>query len=216
MFAPAFGMADLLRQHVRHPVGRRPHALADLRPAAQPARQADIDVLVLVRLDPRGVAHLVLADHRTGLDRGVDLVAGAVEEAGVDEHHAILRRVDARLQVDRGAPLLVHDAHLQRVAREAQHVLDAREDRVGECHLLGAVHLRLDDIDRAGPAVAQRPLPFRSCIAISDVTAASSRPSGVSPPDASSTASVYMWWPTLRTSMRLRPGKVSVPPPGVV
>ena len=149
-------VADLLRQHVGHAVGRGPHPLADLRPPAQSARQPDIDVLVLVRLDPRGVAHLVLADHRTGLDRGVDLVAGAVEEAGVDEHHPILCRVDARLQVDRGAPLLIHDAHLQRVAREAQHVFDTREDRVGECHLLRAVHLRLDDIDRAGPAVARR------------------------------------------------------------
>ena len=45
-------MADLLRQHVGHAVGRRPHALADLRLAAQPAGQADIDVLVLVGLDP--------------------------------------------------------------------------------------------------------------------------------------------------------------------
>jgi hypothetical protein len=45
-------MADLLHQHVRHPVRRRPHALADLRLAAQAALQSDIDVLVLIGLDP--------------------------------------------------------------------------------------------------------------------------------------------------------------------
>ena len=154
---PGLRVADLLRQHVRHPVRRRPHALADLRLAAQAAGQADIDVLVLVGLDPGGALHVVLADHRPGLHRGVDLVAGAVEEAGVDEHHAMLRRGDAGLQVGRGAPLLVHDAHLQRVARQAQQILDAGEQRVGEGDFVRAVHLRLDDVDRAGARIAQRP-----------------------------------------------------------
>jgi hypothetical protein len=37
-------MADLLGQHVRHLVGRGPHALADLGLAGQAAGQADIDV----------------------------------------------------------------------------------------------------------------------------------------------------------------------------
>ena len=42
-------------------------------------------------------------------------------------------------------------------------------------------------------------------MAISAVTAASSIPSGIGSPASSSTASVIMWWPTLRTSIRLRP-----------
>ena len=46
------GMADLLLQHVGHAVGRGPHALADLRLARQAAGEADIDVAVLVGLDP--------------------------------------------------------------------------------------------------------------------------------------------------------------------
>ena len=66
------------------------------------------------------------------------------------------RGADARLQVDGGAPLLVHDAHLERVARQRQHVLDAGEQLVGEGHFVRPVHLRLDDIDRARAAVAQR------------------------------------------------------------
>ncbi|MCY1303025.1 hypothetical protein D9M70_527130 [compost metagenome] len=82
------------------------------------------------------------------------LVAGAIEEAGIDEDHAIGRRGDAGLEVDTGAPLLVHDAHLQRVPGQPEQVLDAAEELVGEGHLGRAVHLRLDDIDAAGARVA--------------------------------------------------------------
>jgi hypothetical protein len=120
-------VADLLGHHVGHPVGRGPHALADLRLAGQAAGEADIHVVVLVRLDPGRAPHLVLAQHRPRLHGGVDLVAGAVEKAGVDEHDAVRRGGDAGLEVDRGAPLLVHDAHLEGVAGEPQHVLDAAE-----------------------------------------------------------------------------------------
>ena len=62
----------------------------------------------------------------------------------------------------------------------------------------------------------RRALGLRSCIAISEVTAASSIPSGMSAPCSSSTASVNMWWPTLRISIRLRPGKVMSLPSGAV
>ena len=150
------GMADLLLQHLGHPVGRGPHALADLRPAAQAAGEADIDVAVLVGLDPGGVPHLVLADHRAGFHRGVDLVAGAVEEAGVDEDDPVGGGGDAGGEVGAGAALLVHDAHFQRVRRQAEHGFDAGEDLGGEGDLVGAVHLRLDDVDRAGAAVLPR------------------------------------------------------------
>ena len=80
-------VADLLFQHVGHPVRHCPHALADLRPAGKPACEADIDVPVLIGADPGRALHIRLADHRTGFHRGVDFVTGPVEEAGVDEDH---------------------------------------------------------------------------------------------------------------------------------
>jgi hypothetical protein len=85
----------------------------------------------------------------------VDLVAGAVEEARVDEHEALAGAADALLQIDGGAPLLVHDAELERVALHAQGVLDAGEQVHGEADLVGPVHLRLDDVHAAGAGVAQ-------------------------------------------------------------
>jgi hypothetical protein len=50
----------------------------------------------------------------------VDFIAGAVEEAGVDEKDAILRRADAFLEVHRGAAFLIHDAHFEGVCRQAK------------------------------------------------------------------------------------------------
>jgi hypothetical protein len=81
-------VADLLLEHRGHQVGHGPHALADLRLAAQPALQPDQHVAALVGLDPGAALHVALADHRPGLHGGVHLVAGAVQEAGVDEGHA--------------------------------------------------------------------------------------------------------------------------------
>ncbi len=60
------GMAELLRQHVRHLVGRGPHALADLGMAGQAVDQTVIDVPVFIGLDPGLRLHVVLADHWTG------------------------------------------------------------------------------------------------------------------------------------------------------
>ncbi len=57
------------------------------------------------------------------------------------------------------------------------------EDLAGQRDFIGAVHLRLDDIDRARAAVLRLgPLPLRSWIASRPATAASSRPSGISSP----------------------------------
>ena len=146
-------MGDLLGQHGGHAVGRRPHALADLRAAGQAAGEPGVDVAVLIGLDPGGGPHVGLAHHGAGFHRGVDLVAGAVEEAGVDEDHPAARRVDRGGKVRRGAAFLVHDAHLQRIAVHAEPVLDEGEQAVGEGDLLRTVHLRLHDVDRAGDAV---------------------------------------------------------------
>ena len=118
-----------------------------------------------------------------GFHGGVDLVAGAVEEAGVDEDDAVLRGADAGLEIDGGAALLVHDAHLDGVARQAQSVLDPVEQVVGEGHFLRPVHLGLHDIDASRCGCCGVALPrFRSCSAISVVNSASSMPSGTSLP----------------------------------
>ena len=158
---PGARMSDLLHQHIRHPVRRRPHALADLRAAAQPALQTDIDVLILIRLDPGGVAHLVLADHRPRFHRGVHLVARAIQEAGVDEYHPVLRGMDAGLQIAGGPPFLIHDAHFQGVASQAQDVLDASEQGVRERHLLRPMHLRLHNINTTRSAVLDMSLAIQ-------------------------------------------------------
>ena len=53
--------------------------------ARQSGAKPDIDILILVGGDPDGALHVVLAHHRARFHRRVDFVAGAVEEAGVDE-----------------------------------------------------------------------------------------------------------------------------------
>src|SRR5690606_16028645 len=148
------GVTDLLLQHAGHQVGHGPHALADLRTAGQAEVQTVVDVPVLVGGDPLLALHGSLAYHRAGFHGGVDLVTGAVEEAGVDEHHALAGFLDAGLEVDRGTALLVHDAHLQGVALQTQQVFHAVEQFVGERHFFRTGHLRLDNVDRALAGVA--------------------------------------------------------------
>ena len=111
------GWPILAASIVCHPVGRGPHALADLGAAGEAGGQADLDVALLIGRQPGLGLDRVLAHHRAGFHGGVDLVAGAVEEAGVDEHDAVARGVDAGREVGAGAALLVHDADLDGVAR---------------------------------------------------------------------------------------------------
>lgn len=85
----------------------------------------------------------------------MDFVAGTVEEARVDEADALRGILDAGLEVHRGAALLVHDADLHSVGGHRQYLLDAAEDIDRERDLIRAVHLRLDDVDRALAAVLQ-------------------------------------------------------------
>ena len=79
----------------------------------------------------------------------MDFVAGPVEEARIDEGNPVPRKPDALLEIDGGSPFLVHDADLDGVPRQAKNFLDPGKDPVGEANLLGAVQLRLDDIDRS-------------------------------------------------------------------
>ena len=111
-----FGVACLQAEHFGHTIRHGPHALADLRPAGHAASQPHIDIVVLISCDPCGGFHIRLADHGACLDGSVHFIARAIQEAGVDEAHAILRRADHFLQIHRGTAFLVHDAHFQRTA----------------------------------------------------------------------------------------------------
>ncbi|CEG06811.1 hypothetical protein BN961_00181 [Afipia felis] len=122
--------------------------------AGKAVEQAGVDVGILVSLDPGACLHLGLTDQRAGFDRSVDLVAGAVEEAGVDEADALGCVLDAVLEVDGGAAFLVHDADLERVGRQRQHFFHASEQTHGQRHFIRAMQLRLDDINRTSAAVA--------------------------------------------------------------
>ena len=84
-----------------------------------------------------------------------NLVAGAVEEAGVDEDHPGVRGADALGEVHGGPPLLVHDADLDGVSSEAEGILHPPEQLHGGGDLFRAVELRLDDVDAAGAAVRE-------------------------------------------------------------
>src|SRR5690554_7876888 len=148
-------VADLLFQHAGHQVRHRPHALADLGAATEAAGQTGIHVPVLVGLDPGRAFHPALADHGACFHGGVDLVTGAVEEAGVDEHHALLGGTDTLFQVDGGAALFVHDAHLHGEAGQVEGIFHTAEQLVGKGHFFRTMHLRFYDIDGAGGRVAE-------------------------------------------------------------
>ena len=132
--------------HMPLPICARP-----ARPQARPMST----LASLVGGDPGLRLHVGLAHHRAGLHRGVDLVAGAVEEAGVDEGHARLaaRMHSLRLTVVRRSSSMMPIFTV--FGGRPSDLLDVREDLVGEGHFLGAVHLRLDDVDRARARVAQ-------------------------------------------------------------
>ena len=135
-------MPALRLEHGGHRVGRGPHALADLGPSPQSGPKADVHVPVLVGADPRRFLHVRLGDDRAALHHGVDLVAGAVQEAGVDEDDPLAGGADAFLQVDGSAPLLVHDADLEGVGADPEGLFDPGEERYRGRDFLRAVHLR--------------------------------------------------------------------------
>src|SRR5690606_22924361 len=136
-----------------HQIRHGPHALADLRLATQTAIQPDQHVVALVGLNPGSPFHVAFAQYGASFHDAVHLVASAVEESGVDECHTVARRADAGLEVDAGTAFLVHDANLEGVARQADHVFDTTKQLIGEGHFSRAMHLRLDDVDAAGTRV---------------------------------------------------------------
>ncbi len=101
-----------------------------------------------------------LAHHRPGLHRRVDLVAGAIEEAGVDEDDPVLHRVDAGRQIGavRRSSSITPTLIVCRFSPSRSSTASNR--RVGERRLVRPVHLRLDDIDRPGARVGEPTQPL--------------------------------------------------------
>ena len=153
------GMSDFQAEHVGHQIRHGPHALANLRATGKAAGQTNLHVVLFIRSNPGGVFHVAFADHRASQHGRVDFVTGAIKETGVDERHTAFRRLDARLQVHRRAPLLIHDAELHGAVRQAEHFLHAPKQLAGKGHFGRAVHFGLDDVDTALARVAQTRLP---------------------------------------------------------
>src|SRR3546814_11282934 len=86
--------------------------------ALKAAGKADIDVPVLIGLDPSRRLDRILADDGACLHRGVDFVARPVEKAGVDEEHPVARGGDAGRQIGAGPPLFGHSSEETRVGKE--------------------------------------------------------------------------------------------------
>src|SRR5262245_40829161 len=84
----------------------------------------------------------------------MDLVAGSIQKPGIDKNQTLARGAYAFLEVNRGAPLLVHDADLKSVALQFESPLDALEQLNSGSDFLGPMLFRLDDIDAAGFAVS--------------------------------------------------------------
>ena len=139
----------------------------------------------------------------------MQLVAGAVQEAGVDERHPAAGGVDAGLEVGRGAPLLVHDAELDRAAAQPEQVLDGREEIVGEADLVGSVHLRLHGVHRRRcGSCASSPRPWMSTRLHSAVSTASRMPfRHLLARRCRRIASEVIRCPTWRTNSSERPGQ---------
>ena len=92
----------------------------------------------------------------------MDLVAGAVEESGIDEDNARFRGADTFLQIDRCPALFIHDSHLDGIGRQPQNILNRAEDFVGKGNFVRAMHFWLYDIH--GPCGRIPPgLQIRQC-----------------------------------------------------
>ncbi len=153
-------VCHFLAQHVGHQIGHGPHAFANLGASAQAAGQAHQHVVALVGLNPRAAFHVAFAHHGAGLHGGVHLVAGAVKKAGVNKGHAVTCGGNARLEVDAGAALFVHDANFDGGLGQAKHALNAFKNLAGKGHFVGAVHFGLNDVHRALARIAYAVLPF--------------------------------------------------------
>ena len=106
--------------------------------------------------DPAGCFHFGFADHWPGVHRGMHFVTSAIEKAGVDEDDAVFDGVDTGRKVSACPAFLVHHADFDRVARQAEHILNRIEQVVGKPAFFWPVLFGLHDIDAARTAVAVR------------------------------------------------------------
>ena len=149
------GMSNLLRNHISHAIRRGPHAFADLRMTGQSTCQPHINIIIFISLDPSRRAHVILAHHRTCFKRGVDFIARAIQKACIDEHQPMLGRRNTSSQIHTGAPLFIHNADFDRIARQAEQILYPRKKIIGEAHFIRPVHFWFHNIDRALARIAQ-------------------------------------------------------------
>ena len=97
---------------------------------------------------------------------------------------------------------------------EAQQALDRGEQFAGKADLLGPMHLGFDDVDRAGPRIAPR--AGAAQVVQGDERGHRGVDEGLRYGFTFQGDGVgIMWWPTLRTSIRLRPGRIRSAPLGV-
>mmetsp|Transcript_126390 Transcript_126390/g.369292 ORF Transcript_126390/g.369292 Transcript_126390/m.369292 type:complete len:215 (+) Transcript_126390:1214-1858(+) len=148
------GLCDLGLEHGLHAVRLSPHALADLAFALEARDQADVNIGVLICLEPRLKLHVSLPDHWTRKHASMDFITRAVHEARVDEEDSVRSHPDTLAKVHACAPLLVQDTQLDGVPAEAEQLLHHTKEVVREPDLSGPVHLWLYNVNAARPAVA--------------------------------------------------------------
>ena len=149
-------MRDLGLEHIGHAIGHGPHTLADLRATGKAGLQGDLHVALFIGAYPRLQLHIVFAQHRAAFHSGVDLIAGAVEKARVDEHDALLRGLYARGQIGAGATFFIHHTHLDGVGGKTQQLFNTSEQLYSQSHFFRPVHFGLDHIDAAATRIKAR------------------------------------------------------------
>ena len=110
---PGFRLADFLLNHIGHHIGHRPHAFADLRATLKTAGQTDIDIPIFIGIEPAAGFHIGFTDHRTHFHGSMNLVARAIEKAGIDENHPRFGGADTFFQIHRGAAFFIHNSHFE-------------------------------------------------------------------------------------------------------
>ena len=106
-----------------------------------------------VRKNPRLLFDRIFAKHRACLGTGEDLVTRPIEEARVDEHDTLAHSANALGEIDRCAPLFVHNTNLERIRLQPEESFDASEQSVGKCDFVRPMHLRFNDVDAASTAI---------------------------------------------------------------
>ena len=153
-------MAYFLVEHVRHAIGHRPHAFSDLSSALKTTGQSHINIPIFIGSNPALGFHGGFGRKGTRFHAGVDFVAGAVEKARVNENDTLSRSVNTLGKIDRGTPLLIHDADLDGVFGKPKSLFNPLEQVDGEGHLVRAMHFRFNDIHASASGVFDWPRAF--------------------------------------------------------